>query len=665
MKNLNVFNGSVRLTGSAAFSKLCAWMVLAVFFGTISAAFAQLSRLRADGQRIVNAANQEVLLRGVGLGSWLLQEGYMLKPDFTGGGTQWSVKKRLYDQGQTDAQVETFYQNWRDNFITQADINWIADQGFNCVRIPMHYELFLTASQRAVRNSVARNSGNYTNYVNSMTSWYNNNQLFTDPNLEGFRTLENCLNWAAARGMYVIVDLHAAPGAQGSDANIADALVGNDLWNRAIFQDVTVRLWESIVRRHINNNTVAFWDLINEPNNVPGGGQAIFNLTNRLVNAIRALGDNHLIMIEGNGWGNNYDWLEPNKFSNRSNLVYNAHRYWIPEADDWVRDGNPNQINRMINLIEFRSRWNVPVWVGETGENSDEWLKQNVDKLNAARIGWCHWTYKRTSSSANAALRRIAGPPYLTDGAAAMSGVLNNIRFANTTVNNGPLGAVSPGLGILGRTITLRGFNNQFVSGENGTQPMWCNRPAAGGWEYFTVVNAGSGKVALRSQNKYVSSENGTQAITCSRTAIGDWEKFDMVRTADGRLTFFGNNGRYVSSENGAAAMTCVRTTVGGWETFGYAIAPGGRMEAEEMPESTETLAYPNPVTNRLTYQLPEGLSQHTLQVRDLLGRNVLQTTYGDVGRQNTVDVGEWHAGWYILTISEGQFRKSLKIQKQ
>jgi endoglucanase len=188
-------------------------------------ATAQLSRLRADGQRIVNASNQEVLLKGVGLGGWLLQEGYMMNPN--SGGTQWSFKRILYNQGQTDAQVDAFYQTWRNTFITQADINWIADQGFNCVRIPMHYELFLTASQRAVRNSVARNSANYTNYVNSMTAWYNNNQLFTDPNTEGFRTLENCLNWCAARGLYVIVDLHAAPGAQGSDSNISDALVGH------------------------------------------------------------------------------------------------------------------------------------------------------------------------------------------------------------------------------------------------------------------------------------------------------------------------------------------------------------------------------------------------------------------------------------------------------
>jgi endoglucanase len=760
-------------------------------------AYAQ-SRLRADGTRIVNASNQEVILKGVGLGGWLLQEGYMLNP--SGGGTQGSFKKRLYDQGQTEAQVEAFYQSWRDNFITQADINWIADQGFNCVRIPMHYDLFLTPAQRTVRNNVIRNSENYTTYINSLTTWYNNNQLFVDPNLEGFRTLENCLNWCAARGLYVIVDLHAAPGAQGTDSNISDALVGNDLWNRTIFQDMTVRLWEKIVARYINNNTVAFWDLINEPNNVPQN-QSIHALTNRLINAIRALGDTHLIMVEGNGWGNNYDYLEPFTFTNRSNLVYNAHRYWIPEGDDYIRDGNPNQINRLINLTEFRTRHNVPVWVGETGENSDEWLRQNVDKLNANSIGWAHWTYKRTSSSPNAALRRIIGPPYLTDGVSAMTGVLNNIKFANTVVNSGPLAAVDPrrgssttcsgnytsvpgtiqaeafcsmsgiqtenttdtgggqnigytdtgdwlgyrinvpsagtytveyrvasesagggirlesfgggsvygtvnvpatggwqtwqtishtvtlpagsqeiGIAItaggfnlnwfrvvgntstvpIGQVIWLRGINNQYVSGENGTTAMNCNRPSPGTWEQFTVVDAGGGKIALRSMNKYVSSENGAAAITCSRATIGDWEKFDWVVNADGKVSFRGNNGRYISSENGTTAMTCNRTSISGWEAFTYGTGAVARTAApqeeivENRLEEDGLDVYPNPSPGTFTVKVSKP---STVSIITTTGKVIQKSEVKDV-----LPVGKLPAGIYIIRMKNTRREVSKKI---
>ncbi|QEM13197.1 glycoside hydrolase family 30 beta sandwich domain-containing protein [Mucilaginibacter rubeus] len=121
----------------------------------------------------------------------------------------------------------------------------------------------------------------------------------------------------------------------------------------------------------------------------------------------------------------------------------------------------------------------------------------------------------------------------------------------------------------IGSTITLKGFNNQYVSSENGTQAMNCNRPTASAWEQFLVVDAGAGKIALQSMGKYVSSENGTQAITCNRTTYGDWEKFDWVPTTDGKVTLRGNNGKFISSENGTQAMTCTRATASGWEAFG------------------------------------------------------------------------------------------------
>jgi glucosylceramidase len=121
----------------------------------------------------------------------------------------------------------------------------------------------------------------------------------------------------------------------------------------------------------------------------------------------------------------------------------------------------------------------------------------------------------------------------------------------------------------IGQDVTLKGFNNLYVSSENGTQPMNCNRPTPSGWETFTVVDAGGGKIALRSQGKYVSSENGAQAITCNRLTIGDWEKFDWLVGSDGKISLRGNNGMYVCSENGTQAMTCNRPTISGWEAFG------------------------------------------------------------------------------------------------
>jgi hypothetical protein len=129
-------------------------------------------------------------------------------------------------------------------------------------------------------------------------------------------------------------------------------------------------------------------------------------------------------------------------------------------------------------------------------------------------------------------------------------------------------GALSTGAPV-GTTITLKGFNNDYVSSENGTTAMTCTRTVAQGWEQFLVVDAGFGKVALQSMSKYVSSEDGTQAITCNRTSYSTWEIFDWILAADGKTTLRGTNGLFISSENGTKAMTCTRTVAQGWEEFG------------------------------------------------------------------------------------------------
>ncbi|QEM12673.1 glycosyl hydrolase family 18 protein [Mucilaginibacter rubeus] len=146
-------------------------------------------------------------------------------------------------------------------------------------------------------------------------------------------------------------------------------------------------------------------------------------------------------------------------------------------------------------------------------------------------------------------------------GANSLLSAINSVITGGTTTppNTPPIGTV----------ISLKGFNGKYVSGENGTQAMTCTRTTAGDWEHFTVLDAGSGKIYLRSMGKYVSSENGTQAITCNRTTPSDWEKFDWIVTTDGKITLRGNNGKFISSENGTQAMTCNRATASGWEAFG------------------------------------------------------------------------------------------------
>ena len=543
--------------------------------------------LVAQGSQIVNASNGEpVVLRSVGLGNWLLQEGYMLHPQGCNGcpNTQWQMKLQYLNEGLNIGQVENFYQSWRDLFITESDIEYIHSLGFNSVRLPMHYELFLTQSQRAVRNSVIFNPiALHDSYIESLEEWYEAGALFVDPNVEGFQVIDRLIDWCAARGMYVILDMHAAPGAQGSELNICDGFFANNLWEVPVFQDVLDELWLSISNRYKSEPRIAMYELINEPNNVPGAGPAIHALTQRLIDTIRQNDDTHLICIHGNAFGNFYDFLEPFTFSPNWGLVYSAHRYQIDLDDDFGSAGHPNQINRMVDMVNFREAHKVPIWVGETGENSSQWMMQNIANIESAGIGWCHWTYKRHDVFENAALMRIGGN-YPTDGANVSNVVLNNIQFVNCIPNPNSIAAVTSGLpvpgttgcvgtgicGPIGQTIWLECNTGQFVSSSDGLGPMQCSLANVELAGLFTIVDAGAGKIAIQGSNgRYVSSENGQNPITCNRESIGWWERFDWVEFDNGAIGLRGHNGRYVSSENGGS-MTCDRDAANEWEQFIY-----------------------------------------------------------------------------------------------
>ncbi|TGE23583.1 RICIN domain-containing protein [Hymenobacter metallicola] len=706
-------NKTTFLAGAAR--QLRTALVLAAGLALGQQAAAQ-SFLRADGQRIVNASNQEVILNGMNLGNWAVQEGYMMKVGWPGATingatkqTQGAVKKSLYNAGMSDAAVETFYQNYRANFITKPDIDYIASKGFNCIRLPLHYELFLTPSQRAVRNSVMRGTVSYDSYVSQLTGWYNANQLFVDPaNMAALSMIDNTLAWAQANNMYVVLDMHAVPGSQGTDANIADQIVANDLWNRQINQDVLNRLWSFISTRYKNDSRVAMYDLINEPNNYPSN-QKIHDVFQRLITTIRNQGDNHLILVEGNGWGNDYNYLEPFTFSNRSNLVYNSHRYSGTgyEMDNGVNStgGGPNDLRFIGNLRNFRSTHNVPIWIGETGENSDTWMRDAAKNLNSVGIGWCHWTYKRFEDRSNPAFMHI-NPPYVVDGPAGLNQVLTNIRFANC-VPNTTVAAVSPNQnGIInypgggnynGTSTTPSGpaiGRIYQISSKNGgkTLEVSANSTANGGrvqqWAWagaasqkWKLVDAGGGYVRIVNLNSNKSLDvAGPSTADGALTHQWDWlsqdsQYWQIIGNGDGTYRIINKySGKALDVQNNSTADGAAvhQWTYGGGDNQRWWFSDQGAARAVLTTASAAVDArlelYPTTVASELRFEYTADQS-HSVQVQvvDVLGKTVLQQPASPVhAGLNTFsfNVATLPTGMYVLRLGtpEGQLQRRLVI---
>lgn len=328
--------------------------------------------LKRSGQFIVDGNGNEFITRSMGLGGWMLQEGYMLgTAPFAG--TQHEIRA-LLEASMGKERTDEFYDAWRANHCTKTDIDSLAVWGFNSVRPALHYNLFTLPIEEEP--------------VAGQDTWLN----------IGFQMVDELISWCKARNLYVILDLHAAPGGQGKDSNISDYDPSKpSLWESDENQRKTVALWRKIAERYANEPTVGGYDLLNETNwNFNGthnngcdsSNEKLRELMIRITTAIREVDKNHLLFIEGNCWANNWKNLLPPW---DDNLAYSFHKYW-----------NGTDVGTIAEYTNFRQQYNIPIWLGESGENSNQWFYETIRMLETEKVGWSWWPLKKIAS--------IAGP---------------------------------------------------------------------------------------------------------------------------------------------------------------------------------------------------------------------------------------------------------------
>ncbi|QQV03520.1 MULTISPECIES: cellulase family glycosylhydrolase [Chryseobacterium] len=333
--------------------------------------FGTSQMLKIQNQKIIDDKGNNVQLRGLGLGGWMLQEGYMLKTaDFAG--PQYKIREKISELiGEKG--MNKFYKAYLANGVTEKDIQFLAETGFNSVRLPMHYNLYTLPIEKEP--------------IKGQNTWIE----------EGFLMTDHLLQWCKNNKIYLILDLHAAPGGQGNDVNISD----NDkskpsLWENEENQKKTIALWKKLAERYKDEPWIGGYDLINEPNinftgKNPNGTDEMSNaplwkLQKDITEAIRSVDKKHIIFLEGNGWGNNYNGLTELW---DDNLVFSFHKYW-----------NNNDDATLKFILDLREKYNIPVWLGETGENSNVWFTQLIELLNKHNIGYAFWPMKKIDNIA-------------------------------------------------------------------------------------------------------------------------------------------------------------------------------------------------------------------------------------------------------------------------
>ncbi len=305
--------------------------------------------VKADGKNVLAPSGERLHLRGINLGNWFEPEGYMFL--FEKGPQSPREIDGFFNELIGPSAARAFWKEYRRRYITDADIRLIRRSGLNSVRIPLHYKFFGADG-------------------------------------EGFPILDMALDWCRRAGVWVILDMHCAPGGQ-TGTNIDDSWDYPWLYESTEDQELACEVWRGIAERYRGEPIVLGYDLLNEP--IPHFPQLqkynsyLEPLYRRIAKAIRGVDTNHIIILEAAQWDTNFKVFGP-PFD--SNLIYEFHKYWTPPTQAVIQE-----------YLDFRDRYNVPIWLGESGENTDDWIRQFRTLLETNDVGWCFWPYKKMEKS--------------------------------------------------------------------------------------------------------------------------------------------------------------------------------------------------------------------------------------------------------------------------
>ena len=301
--------------------------------------------------RLVGADNEPLMLRGVGLGNWLLAEGYMWKFEPPGPQSPREIEALMIDLV-GEQRAAQFWRGFRDRFVAERDIECIAREGMNHVRLPINSRVVMDEQEALIP--------------------------------AGLELIDRVIDWCRTHKLWVILDLHGAPGGQ-TGTNIDDSPNGKpELFLDEHYQDQTVALWVALARRYRDEPVVAGYDLLNEPlPNEYGTRYAseLVDLYIQLTAAIREVDPNHLIIYEGTHWAT--DWSIFTEVWD-ANSMLQFHKYWSPPDRPSIRP-----------FLATARDLGLPIYMGEGGENNPAWLQTAFQLYEDHAISWNFWPWKK------------------------------------------------------------------------------------------------------------------------------------------------------------------------------------------------------------------------------------------------------------------------------
>ena len=343
--------------------------------------------VQAHGRSLYDAQGNRLVLHGINAGQILLQEGWMgpfaLEPEKNSDGSyvtdkDGNLQYPEFSEEQFRAglkanpnlagyDLEELLQYYYDCFFTAEDFRIIKENlGLNTIRLPFYYLNIL------------------------------HEDLSLKEESEAFAYLDWFIEEAAKQELYIVLDLHGAPGSQNGyeHSGAAERVAG--LWTSEENMAATLELWKLVSHHYTNTRPdlgawIATYDIMNEPTYRFGSGttKECWDFFDEIYDAIRAGGDRHVVTMEG-CW--DFSALPDPASYGWENVQYEYHWY------NWWSDVLPYPLFYAYHdLKDIGRNYDVPVLVGEFTlfEDKASWARE-LEMFDQRGYNWTIWNYKTT-----------------------------------------------------------------------------------------------------------------------------------------------------------------------------------------------------------------------------------------------------------------------------
>lgn len=328
--------------------------------------------LKTDGTKILENGN-EIKLRGYCVGNWMMMENFMM--GFPG--TEQQFRKYLLEYA-GEEKGQFFLDKLMDYYLEEEDMKYLKKLGVNVIRLPFNYRHFEDDANPFVYKK------------------------------DGFRYMDKTVELCKKYGIYLILDLHGAQGYQNQDWHCDNYERKTYLYDDAVYQKRVVQLWKYIADYYKDEEIIAAYDLLNEP--VARGAEQVAVLDQLyvdIVQAIREVDKQHMIVVRGNYWGQDFEGFRK-PFDD--NVMYACHYYTeagLQQTFYPTKEGGPANKKTVKAELSVRDEFirenNVPCWVSEFGllddnpiyhESKLNTLRDQLSIFNEAGHNWTVWSYK-------------------------------------------------------------------------------------------------------------------------------------------------------------------------------------------------------------------------------------------------------------------------------